>query len=65
MSYHNPLALAAAPPLQFHLAGLLQGTEVAGFTVPMQQGREAQGWAWGCTGVRHTQSLGKGKEVGS
>lgn len=56
MSYHNPLALAAVPPLQFHLAGLLQGMEAAGFTVPDAGGR--RGMSRGCQGARYIQSSG-------
>lgn len=42
MSCHNPLDLAAVPPLQFHLAGLLQGMETAGFTVHNAGGKGGQ-----------------------
>lgn len=54
MSCHNPLALSAVPPLQFHLAGLLQGMEAAGFTVPNAGGKGEQGLHW----ARHIQSSG-------
>lgn len=58
MNCHNPLALAAVPPLQFHLAGLLQGMEAAGFTVPNAGGKGGRGagqglhWGQAYPGVR-------------
>lgn len=60
MSCHTPLALAAAPPLQFHLAGLLQEMEAVGFTDAGE--KEEQGRSRGCTGARRTQNSGSRAE---
>lgn len=66
MSCHNPLDLAVVPPLQFHLAGLLQGMETAGFTVHNAGGKGGQrsrsGSALG-PGTSRAQEVGE--EVGS
>ena len=54
-SCHNPLALVAAPPWQFHSAGLLQGMEAAGLTV-LDEGEEARGTSQGLYWGRSIQS---------
>ena len=60
MSCHTPLALAAAPPSQFHSAGLLQGMEAAGFTDAGE--KEERGRSRGCTGARCIQNSGSRAE---
>ena len=65
-SCHNPLALVAAPPWQFHSAGLLQGMEAAGLTVLDEGEKEgrvtSQGLYWG---QAYPELRKEGRELGS
>lgn len=65
MNCHNPLALAAVPPLQFHLAGLLQGMEAAGFTVPNAGGKGGRGAGQGLHWGQAYPGSGSGQLSGS